>query len=57
MMKVGLPIAVQDAHWFVIKHADWVSQQKGGHGAVREICEMLLDSQGKLEVLLESYLQ
>ena len=57
MTKVGLPIAVQDAHWFVIKHADWVSQHKGGQGAVREICEMLLDEQGKLDILLESYLQ
>jgi len=57
MTKVGLPIAVHDAHWFVIKHADWVSQQKGGKGAVREICEMLLGAQGKLDILLESYLQ
>ena len=57
MTKVGLPIAVQDAHWFVLKHADWVSQQHGGHGAVREICEMLLEAQGKLDFLLESYLK
>ncbi len=57
MIKVGLPIAVQDAHWFVLKHADWVSQQRGGHGAVREICEMLLEAQGKLHILLESYLK
>ena len=57
MTKVGLPIAVQDAHWFVLKHADWVSQQGGGQGAVREICEMLLEAQGKLHILLESYLK
>jgi len=56
MTKVGLAIAVQDAHWFVIKQADWVSQYKGGHGAVREVCEMLLDAQGKLTTILESYL-
>lgn len=57
MTKVGLPIAVQDAHWFVLKHADWVSQQRGGQGAVREICEMLLEAQGKLGFLLETYLK
>ncbi|MCK5919220.1 MAG: 3-deoxy-manno-octulosonate-8-phosphatase KdsC [Cocleimonas sp.] len=57
MSKVGLPIAVQDAHWFVLKHADWVSQQRGGCGAVREVCEMLLEAQGKLHILLESYLR
>ena len=57
MTKVGLPIAVQDAHWFVLKHADWVSQRKGGQGAVREICEMILEAQGKLHIILESYLK
>ncbi|MCK5813373.1 MAG: 3-deoxy-manno-octulosonate-8-phosphatase KdsC [Cocleimonas sp.] len=57
MTKVGLPIAVYDAHWFVQKHADWISQQRGGHGAVREICEMLLEAQGKLDFLLETYLK
>jgi 3-deoxy-D-manno-octulosonate 8-phosphate phosphatase (KDO 8-P phosphatase) len=57
MSKVGLPIAVQDAHWFVVKHSDWISQQCGGRGAVREICEMLLEAQGKLHIVLESYLK
>ncbi|MCK5810800.1 MAG: 3-deoxy-manno-octulosonate-8-phosphatase KdsC [Cocleimonas sp.] len=57
MSKVGLPIAVQDAHWFVLKQADWVSQQRGGCGAVREVCEMLLEAQGKLHILLDSYLK
>jgi 3-deoxy-D-manno-octulosonate 8-phosphate phosphatase (KDO 8-P phosphatase) len=57
MTKVGLAIAVQDAHWFVLKHSDWVSQQRGGRGAVREICEMLLEAQGKLHIVLESYLK
>jgi 3-deoxy-D-manno-octulosonate 8-phosphate phosphatase (KDO 8-P phosphatase) len=57
MTKVGLPIAVRDAHWFVLKQADWVSEQRGGKGAVREICEMLLEAQGKLQILLKTYLQ
>jgi 3-deoxy-D-manno-octulosonate 8-phosphate phosphatase (KDO 8-P phosphatase) len=57
MTKVGLPIAVRDAHWFVLQHADWVSEQAGGQGAVREICEMLLEAQGKLQILLKTYLQ
>lgn len=57
MKNVGLPIAVNDAHWFVIKHADWVSEHLGGQGAVREVCEMLLEAQGKLQIMLESYLK
>lgn len=56
MGKAGLAIAVGDAHPFVKEHADWVSSAHGGRGAVREICEMLLASQGKLDELLQGYL-
>jgi YrbI family 3-deoxy-D-manno-octulosonate 8-phosphate phosphatase len=37
---VGLPIVVQDAHPDVIHLARYRTQQRGGHGAVREICDM-----------------
>ncbi|MEZ5535845.1 MAG: 3-deoxy-manno-octulosonate-8-phosphatase KdsC [Thiolinea sp.] len=57
MSKVGLAIAVADAHPFVKKHADWVTEAAGGRGAAREVCEMLLDAQGKLEEMLAGYLQ
>ena len=57
MSKVGLPIAVADAHEFVKQHATWITQKPGGKGAVREVCEGLLDAQGKLQAILESYLQ
>lgn len=56
MSKVGLAIAVGDAHPFVKKQADWVSQAFGGRGAVRETCEMILDAQDKLDDILQSYL-
>lgn len=56
MKQVGFAIAVGDAHPFVKKHADWVSEKFGGRGAVRETCEMLLDAQGKLDEILQSYL-
>lgn len=57
MTRVGFAIAVQDAHPFVKKHADWVTEKPGGRGAVREICELLLESRGKLESILNSYLE
>ena len=57
MGKVGMAIAVNDAHPFVIKHAHWVTRSAGGRGAVREVCDMILDAQGKLDLMLESYLQ
>ena len=36
MRKAGLSIAVADAHERVKQQADWTTQHKGGHGAVRE---------------------
>ncbi len=56
MSQAGLAIAVANAHPKVIAHADWVSSKSGGQGAVREICELLLDAQGLLEACYESYL-
>ncbi len=57
MCKVGMAIAVHDAHQFVIKHSHWVTQKSGGRGAVREVSEMILDAQGKLDMMLDSYLK
>jgi YrbI family 3-deoxy-D-manno-octulosonate 8-phosphate phosphatase len=37
---VGLPIVVQDAHADVIPYARYQTKAKGGHGAVREICDL-----------------
>ena len=56
MRKVGLAIAVQDAHPWVIKHAHWQTPRPGGRGAARDVCEMLLEAQGVLQRELESYL-
>ena len=41
-------IAVKDAHPQVIQCANWITQHSGGFGAVREICDTLLQAQGKL---------
>ncbi|HIQ07384.1 MAG TPA: 3-deoxy-manno-octulosonate-8-phosphatase KdsC [Thiotrichaceae bacterium] len=56
MSQVGMAIAVNDAHSFVKQHAHWVTKHSGGKGAVREACEGILDAQGKLEDILQSYL-
>ncbi|MEE9423052.1 MAG: 3-deoxy-manno-octulosonate-8-phosphatase KdsC [Gammaproteobacteria bacterium] len=56
MCKVGLAIAVQDAHPWVLKHAHWQTPSPGGRGAAREACEMLLEARGLLDTELESYL-
>ena len=56
MCKVGLAIAVNDAHPMVKQHAHWTTPSGGGRGAAREVCEMLMQAQGTLEARLNSYL-
>jgi len=57
MTKVGLAIAVQDAHQMVLKHAHWQTPSCGGRGAGRDVCEMLMEARGVLQENLDSYLQ
>jgi 3-deoxy-D-manno-octulosonate 8-phosphate phosphatase (KDO 8-P phosphatase) len=49
MAKVGLSVAVSDAHPLLIPRADYVTRIAGGRGAVREVCDLLLLAQGKLD--------
>lgn len=39
---VGLPVCVRDAHPDVLRAAAWVTERRGGEGAVREWCDVLL---------------
>ncbi len=56
IVSAGLGICVPNAHFFVAKHADHCTKAKGGEGAVREVCDLILSSKGLLDALLESYL-
>jgi 3-deoxy-D-manno-octulosonate 8-phosphate phosphatase (KDO 8-P phosphatase) len=56
MLRVGLAIAVQDAHHLVTKHAHWQTPNKGGRGAARDVCEMIMEAQGTLANQLHRYL-
>lgn len=49
MKAVGLSVCVADGHPFVRRHADFVTTLPGGHGALRELADLLLMSQGKLD--------
>ena len=56
MTRVGLAIAVQDAHALAKQHAHWVTPSGGGRGAAREACEMIMDAQGHLQKMLDAYI-
>lgn len=57
MTRVGLSIAVSDANFAVKEYADWCTETPGGLGAVREICDFIMQSQGTFEAVLQSYMQ
>lgn len=52
MARVGLAVAVADAHVEVLAKADIVTEAPGGRGAVREVCEALLKARGVWETMV-----
>jgi 3-deoxy-D-manno-octulosonate 8-phosphate phosphatase (KDO 8-P phosphatase) len=56
MRRVGLAIAVQDAHPLVRQHSHWQTPSRGGRGAARDVCEMLMEAKGVLADELARYL-
>jgi 3-deoxy-D-manno-octulosonate 8-phosphate phosphatase (KDO 8-P phosphatase) len=57
MTRVGLAIAVADAHPLVLRHAHWQTPTPGGRGAARDVCELILEARGQLDGLLRRYLR
>ncbi|MGM0988444.1 MAG: KdsC family phosphatase [Pseudomonadota bacterium] len=54
--RAGVGISVPGAPAYIRKHADWVTESAGGHGAVREICDTLLQTQGHWDAVIDTYL-
>ncbi len=52
----GFSAAPADSHETVFEYAQFASSKIGGRGAVREVCEFILDAQGKLDAALAPYL-
>lgn len=57
MQRAELAVAVADAVGEARSIAHFVTQARGGHGAVREVVELILKSQGRWSDLIESYLK
>lgn len=56
MKRVGLAIAVADAHHLVTQHAHWQTPHGGGQGAARDVCELIMEARGSLNAEMQSYL-
>ena len=53
----GFGVAVANAHGEVRRHADFVTMLKGGRGAVREVCDLILRAQDRYDDALAPYLE
>lgn len=56
LRRSGLALSVPGAPELVRRHADYVTRAHGGHGAVREACELIMEAQDTLAARLEEYL-
>lgn len=57
MQRVGLSIAPASAHPWVRERARWRTHAAAGHGAARELCDLVLAAQGHAEALLADALR
>jgi len=55
MRRSGLAFAVADATEETRAAAHYVTRLPGGHGAVREVCELILKAQGRWAELMRRY--
>jgi 3-deoxy-D-manno-octulosonate 8-phosphate phosphatase (KDO 8-P phosphatase) len=56
MTRVGLAFTVANAHFSVAERAHWQSKERGGEGAVRAACDLIMQAQGTFETALSQYL-
>ncbi len=55
MVRCGLAVAVPEAHAWVRHYADYETAAAAGAGAVRELCELIMQAQGSLAGKLSGY--
>jgi 3-deoxy-D-manno-octulosonate 8-phosphate phosphatase (KDO 8-P phosphatase) len=56
LRRCAVAFSVPDAPAIVREHAHYVTRRRGGEGAVREACELIMQAQGTLAGALGSYL-
>ncbi|MEH0666762.1 3-deoxy-manno-octulosonate-8-phosphatase KdsC [Vibrio scophthalmi] len=49
MDKVALKVCVADGHPLLAQRANYVTAIRGGHGAVREVCDLILQARDELD--------
>ena len=55
MQRVGLSVAVANAHPWIRERSHWRTRLAGGCGAAREVSDLILAAQGKAEAELAAF--
>lgn len=56
MRLCGLAVAVRNSRQEVLREAHYITPHEGGHGAVRDAIEYILQAQGTLERVIDDYI-
>ncbi|QCU89612.1 KdsC family phosphatase [Thiomicrorhabdus sediminis] len=57
LLRVGLGVAPKNADAEVVSRVDYISKFEGGQGCVREVCEILMRSQGSWQQHMDFFLR
>lgn len=55
LMQVGLAAAPHNAHPWVAERVHWIARARGGEGAARELCDLILEAKGLRAAILEQF--
>lgn len=56
MLNCGLALAVPNSPELVLSNAHYVTKKSGGKGAVREVCELIMQAQGTFDGVMAKFL-
>ncbi len=57
LRRVGLGITVPNAPQIMQQYAMWTTEKKGGKGAAREVCDLIMQARGSYEKTINTYLE
>jgi len=55
LCHVGLAVAPANAHPWIAERVHWQTRAEGGRGAARELCDVLLAAQGRVDAVLAGF--
>jgi len=56
LSRAGFTACVANAHHALRSRVDYLTEASGGHGAAREVCDLILHAQGHYDAAIATYL-